>query len=82
MLAKGRRRVSHHGAMRIKSYYRALRPYVSAAAVIATATVLVLTIFFTAFDLQWIAFLAGVLIASILALASRASRAEWQVARR
>jgi PAS domain S-box-containing protein len=43
---------------------------------------LLATIYFTLFDWQWIAFLAGVLFAALAALASRASHAEWRIARR
>lgn len=43
---------------------------------------LVATIHFTRVDLQWIAFLGGVLFAAVVAMASQASRAEWRVARR
>lgn len=60
----------------------AIRPFVSAIAVIATAAALVFTIYFTQFSLQWITFLTGILVAAILAAVTRASRAEWIVARR
>jgi len=40
------------------------------------------TIYWTLFDPKWIAFLGGVLFAAMLALASRASRAEWTISRR
>jgi EAL domain-containing protein (putative c-di-GMP-specific phosphodiesterase class I)/PAS domain-containing protein len=43
---------------------------------------LVATIHFTRYDLQWLAFLGGVLFAAVLAMASHASKAEWLVARR
>lgn len=62
--------------------FRTLRPYVSALAVIATAAILVFTIYFTRLSLQWTAFLTGVLVAAILAEATRVSRAEWTVMRR
>lgn len=54
-------------------------------AVALTATVgalLVATLFLTQFDPQWIAFLAGVLFAAVLALLSQASKAEWRLMRR
>jgi EAL domain-containing protein (putative c-di-GMP-specific phosphodiesterase class I) len=44
--------------------------------------ILVATIYWTHFDLTWIAFLGGVLFAAVLAMASQASRAEWLIARR
>lgn len=53
-----------------------VKPFVAAGAVIATAAILVLAIYFTLLDLEWIAFLAGVLVAGILAMVSRAARAE------
>ena len=40
------------------------------------------TIYWTLFDPKWIAFLGGVLFAAMLALVSRASRAEWTIKRR
>lgn len=40
------------------------------------------TIYWTLFDPKWIAFLGGVLFAAMLALVSRASKAEWTIARR
>lgn len=46
------------------------------------AALLVATIHLTGADRQWIAFLGGVLIAGVLALASQTSRAHWLVARR
>lgn len=44
--------------------------------------VLIAAIYFTLVDLEWIAFLAGILFAAILAMVSRASRAQWLIARR
>ncbi len=43
---------------------------------------LVATIYFTRYDLQWIAFLGGILFAAVLAMASHASKAEWLISRR
>jgi len=43
---------------------------------------LIATIYFTRFDLQWLAFLGGVLFAAVLALVSQASRVEWRLMRR
>lgn len=43
---------------------------------------LVVTIHFTRYDLQWLAFLGGVLFAAVLALVSEASKAEWLLLRR
>jgi len=40
------------------------------------------TIYFTLFDLQWLAFLGGILFAAVLSMASQASKAEWLIIRR
>lgn len=58
---------------------RAVLPILLAGAL---AALLAATIYWTAFDPRWIVFLGGVLLAAILATASRASHAEWRVARR
>jgi PAS domain S-box-containing protein len=50
---------------------------IAALAVIATSAILVSAIYFTSLELQWITFLAGVLVAAILAEATRVSRIEW-----
>ncbi|MDB5808350.1 MAG: diguanylate phosphodiesterase [Betaproteobacteria bacterium] len=43
---------------------------------------LLATIYFTLFDLQWIAFLAGVLFAAVAATSSQNVNAQWRLARR
>lgn len=61
------------------------RPVRIALAFLLTALLagmLVVTIFWSRFDLQWLAFLGGVLFAAVLAIASQASKAEWLVLRR
>lgn len=58
------------------SLLKSVRPYVAVAAVVVTGAVLGATIYFTLLDLQWVAFLAGILLASILAMTARAARAE------
>lgn len=68
--------------MRTAIVFRRVMPYMTAIAVVMMIGVLIAAIYFTLFDLEWIAFLAGVLIAAILAMVTRASRAEWTVARR
>lgn len=60
----------------------AMRVFLPTGATIALAGILVFTVFFTALEWQWIAFLSGVLSAAILAMASRASKSEWRIARR
>lgn len=62
--------------------FAVVRPYIAAAAVVATATVLVLTIYITHENLQWMAFLSGILMASVLAETARATRSEWVLMRR
>jgi len=65
-----------------RKLFRAIRPFISAAAVIITATVLVFAIYFTQLGEQWITFLTGILVAAILAEATRRSHAEWTLTRR
>ncbi|MFZ2541350.1 MAG: diguanylate phosphodiesterase, partial [Gallionella sp.] len=64
--------------MSSRNMFRILRQYIAAAAVIATALILVFAIYFTELGIQWITFLTGILIASILAVATRASHSEWR----
>ncbi|MBI5005631.1 MAG: EAL domain-containing protein [Nitrosomonadales bacterium] len=63
--------------MKFREIFRTVRPLISALAVIATAAVLVFAIYFTELGLQWVTFLAGILVAAILAEATRVSRIEW-----
>jgi PAS domain S-box-containing protein len=65
-----------------RKLFRAVRPFISAVAVITTAAVLVFAIYFTELGAQWITFLTGILVAAILAEATRRSHAEWIVTRR
>ncbi len=68
--------------MLTRKIFRSVRPYISAFAVIVVIGMLVFTIYFTELGLQWVTFLTGILIASILAMVSRSSRAEWIITRR
>lgn len=68
--------------MRFRDGFKTVRPIVTALAVIASASVLVAAIYFTWLELQWIAFLGGVLVTAILAEATRVSRLEWLAALR
>jgi PAS domain S-box-containing protein len=68
--------------MKARVFFRAVRPFVSALAVIATSGALVFTIYFTDLGLQWATFLSGVLLAAVLSEATRVSRVEWLAARR
>lgn len=60
----------------VKTMYR-IQPYLSAIAALVIVSLLVAAIYFTEVDKQWIVFLSGILVASVLGLTSRASRAEW-----
>jgi hemerythrin len=68
--------------MLTRKIFRSVKPFISAFAVIVVVGLLVFAIYFTELSLQWITFLTGVLIASILSIVSRSSRAEWTVTRR
>lgn len=59
-----------------------MQPYLTAMAVITIAGLLVFAIYFTELGMHWITFLTGILIASIISMVSRTTRAEWIVARR
>lgn len=61
---------------------RNLRSFIGAGLVLLLCAMLLAAIYFTLFDLQWIVFLAGVLSAAIVAMASQASKAQWLVLRR
>lgn len=68
--------------MKKRKIFHAVRPLISALAVIATAVILIFTIYYTELGQQWIIFLSGVLVAATLAEATRASHAEWIIMRR
>lgn len=70
------------GAARGRRFLRAVLPYLTAAAALGMTAALIGAIYFTLLDLEWIAFLAGILFAAILSIVSQASRAQWLVARR
>ncbi|MBI4192294.1 MAG: EAL domain-containing protein [Betaproteobacteria bacterium] len=61
---------------------RNLRAILGVALTVLLGVMLIATIYFTLFDLEWIAFLAGVLFAAIAATASQLSKAQWIIARR
>lgn len=62
--------------------YRYLSKFLAVALTLLLGVMLLATIYFTLFDLEWIAFLAGVLFAAIAATTSQVSKAQWLVARR
>jgi PAS domain S-box-containing protein len=64
------------------SLMQTIKPFVAVLAVIATGSMLVVAIYYTLLDLQWIAFLAGVLVAAMLTMASQAARTEMASASR
>jgi EAL domain-containing protein (putative c-di-GMP-specific phosphodiesterase class I)/PAS domain-containing protein len=66
-------------AMRLLGVLRKLAP---ALATLVIGALLLITIYFTLLDWQWVIFLAGVLFAALSALASRTSHAEWTIHRR
>lgn len=59
-----------------------LLPYLTALAVLALCAMLLFAVYFTQLELPWVSFLAGVLVAAVIALVTRVSRSEWRVARR
>jgi len=65
--------------MRIPSPYQKVRSVFSAVALIVTTILLVFMIVFTEFDIHWVTFLAGILMASTLSLASRVARSDRAV---
>lgn len=67
--------------MRFPPLYQHVGSAFSAVAVIVTAGLLVFMIVFTEFDLHWVTFLSGILMAASLSLASRATRADRAVQR-
>lgn len=68
--------------MNFRSAFKAVSPYLGALVVLVLIAMLLGAIYFTALDIGWLTFLSGVLFAAILAMVSRASRAEWIVRRR
>lgn len=62
--------------------FRTALPYLTAFSALALVALLIAAIYFTLLDLEWIAFLAGILFAAILAMVSQSSRAQWLIARR
>src|SRR5258706_3641212 len=65
--------------MRFPQIYKKVRSVFSAVALIVTTTLLVFMIIFTEFDLHWVTFLSGILVAASLSLASRATKADRAV---
>ena len=53
-----------------------------AVAVLALSVTLVVTIYFTLLELQWVAFLLGVLFAAVVAMVTQTVKAQWRLVRR
>jgi PAS domain S-box-containing protein len=68
--------------MRFRSAYASVSPYLGVLGVVVLLAMLLGTIYYTWLELQWVTFLSGILSAAILAMVSRASRAEWTIRRR
>ena len=59
-----------------------LYKFLVAGSVLVLGAMLLATIYFTLFDLQWIAFLTGILFAAVAAMATQTAKAQWLVVRR
>jgi len=68
--------------MKLPKLLGSVQPFISGIAVVVTTALLLIAIYFTNLDVQWVAFLAGVLMAAALAVVSRAARAEVSAASR
>lgn len=68
--------------MRPMKLFRGVQPYLTAIALSFVVGLLLFAIYFTDLNMQWALFLSGILIASVLSMTSRVSRAEWIITRR
>jgi len=68
--------------MKLRFAFRAVGPFLGGIATLVLLVFLLAAMYFTWLDLQWTAFLAGILAASVMALASRNAHSEWRIARR
>jgi PAS domain S-box-containing protein len=73
---------SGFGKYFVRFAFQKVSAFFGVLCVLALLGALLGAIYFTWFDFQWTVFLAGVLFASVLAMAAGASRAEWRIARR
>ena len=69
-------------AGKIARVFIMMAPYCGAAGTLIIVVLLLGTMYLTRLDLQWVTFLSGVLMAAILAMATRSARADWMIARR
>lgn len=63
-------------------FFHVVGPFAAAIALIGISVSLVAVIVLTGLNTQWVTFLAGILVAAILAEATRVSHAEWNLLRR
>jgi len=68
--------------MDLRPLLRAVNPYLGIVAVLVLLAALLGTMYLTWFELQWLAFLGGMLMAAVLAMVARASRTERSNERR
>ncbi|MBM3373704.1 MAG: hypothetical protein FJY44_07510, partial [Betaproteobacteria bacterium] len=61
---------------------RSVKTVLSLVLTLTLGLTVIATIYFTLFDLKWLAFLGGILFAAVLSMASQASKAEWLIIRR
>jgi EAL domain-containing protein (putative c-di-GMP-specific phosphodiesterase class I)/PAS domain-containing protein len=61
---------------------RNLLPFLTAAAVLVLSALLIFAIYFTHADLEWTAFLGGVLFAAVLSLVTQNIKVQWRLVRR
>ena len=55
---------------------RTVKTVLSLLLTLTMGLMVIATIYFTLFDLQWLAFLGGILFAAVLSMVSQASKAE------
>lgn len=67
---------------RIPLPLRRIAPYLGAVGALALVVMVLLTMYFTLLEWQWVTFLSGILGAAVLSLASRSIHAERTIARR
>jgi PAS domain S-box-containing protein len=64
----------------MRSFYKYLAPVLAPLLALVMGALLFATIYYSLFDMEWIGFLAGVLSASVAAMASQVSKGLWLVA--
>ena len=74
-----RRRKKQPGAALVRRW---VMPFLTVIAVLVLSVALVLTIYYTLLELQWIAFLLGVLFAAVLSMVTQTVKVQWRLVRR